>query len=112
MSLTVSLPIVRPRDSFQLALILLLLLNFADALFTLHWVTTGVATEANPVMAWALDHGAEFFLLSKLLIVTSGVALLWRHADRPSVRLAAVPAFVLYSLVVGMHVGAAFLHGP
>lgn len=47
---------------------LLFLLNALDAALTLIWISTGASTEANPLMAWLLAHGAVPFLAVKLAL--------------------------------------------
>jgi len=46
----------------------LFFLNALDAALTLLWISTGASTEANPLMAWLLAHGAVPFLVVKLAI--------------------------------------------
>lgn len=96
--------------SFRRALLVLLVFNVMDALFTLGWIEAGLALEANPLMDTALRYGAEVFLGSKLALVSLGCVILWRHAGLPLARLAAVPVLVLYSAVVGTHLGTALHH--
>ena len=47
---------------------ILFLLNALDAALTLIWISTGASTEANPLMAWLLAHGAVPFLAIKLAL--------------------------------------------
>jgi hypothetical protein len=91
--------------SFEAGLGALVVLNLADALFTLGWVETGLATEANPVMAGALNLGPGLFIASKVALVGLAAAMLYRNRDRAVARLALVPVAVLYALVGGGHVG-------
>jgi len=104
-SITLDSPL--PVISFRRALVVLLVFNVMDALFTLGWIDAGLASEANPLMETALSHGAEFFIGSKLALVSLGSAILWRHAGLPLARLAALPVLVLYAAVVGAHLGTA-----
>jgi hypothetical protein len=97
--------------SFENGLRALLVLNLADALFTLAWVQSGLASEANPVMAGAIDLGPAIFILSKIGLVSLAVLLLWRNRTRLSARLALVPLAMLYAFVAGGHVGFAILQG-
>ena len=70
-----------------------LVLNLVDAVFTLIWVTSGHAVEANPLMAAALDKSPLYFMIAKLALVSGGVALLWR--TRPRARFGAAAALTL-----------------
>ena len=68
-------------------------LNGADAVFTLWWVLSGRAREANPMMDTLLSWGPIPFVVGKLALVFLGTALLWRNRDRP---LAVIGIFVLF----------------
>ena len=94
-------------SSFDRGLRAILWLNLVDALGTLTWLQMGLATEANPVMAWALELGPAVFILSKVALVCQAVGLLWRHRRNGGARLALVPVAILYALVVGTHIGFA-----
>jgi hypothetical protein len=97
--------------SFEGGLRSLVMLNLFDALATLLWVRLGLATEANPVMAQALDTGPGLFILAKVMLVTLAVGLLWRLRGERLARLAAVPLGSLYAMVAGGHVGFGLLAG-
>jgi hypothetical protein len=97
-----------PR-TFERALAILLLLNLLDAAFTLTWVYSGVASEANPVMAGAISLGPGVFIATKVALVTLAVALLWRNREHLTARWALVPVSLLYALVAGGHIGFAIL---
>ena len=47
--------------------LLLFLICTADMCSTLYWVRMGAATEANPWMAFCLNHGALAFCATKML---------------------------------------------
>lgn len=94
-------------ESIEKGLLALFLLNLLDAVATLLWVEAGLATEANPVMAAALDSGPATFLGAKIAVVTLSMALLWRHRARLFPRIAAIPLCLLYAAVGGVHLGVA-----
>lgn len=94
-------------SSFDRGLRAILWLNLLDAGGTLTWLHLGLATEANPVMNWALQLGPAAFILSKVILVCLAVALLWRHRQVASARLALVPVAMLYALIAGTHIGFA-----
>jgi len=97
--------------SFENGLRALLVLNLFDAFLTLLWVSVGLATEANPVMAEAIGHGPAAFLLSKITLVSLAVLLLWRNRDALTARLALIPVALLYAFVGGGHIGFAIKQG-
>ncbi len=97
--------------SFENGLRALLVLNLFDAFLTMIWVYSGLATEANPVMAEAMGHGPGPFLLTKVALVSLAVVLLWRNREALSARLALVPVAMLYAFVGGGHIGFALHKG-
>lgn len=58
--------------------ITLLIMNVIDAALTLALIGMGLATEANPLMARALEYGIPAFLVSKLVLVAMGAYTLYR----------------------------------
>ena len=93
--------------SFEGGLRVVLGINLFDALATLFWIEAGLATEANPIMAAALNAGPSLFVLSKIALVSLAIGLLWTHRAQRGARLALVPVGLLYALVAGAHVGFA-----
>jgi hypothetical protein len=88
----------------------LLLLNLLDAIFTLWWVGTGVAVEANALLRdLVVDHPVRF-VLAKLGLVSLGSLLLWRLRQHPLAVIAIFGAFFVYYLVLLHHLR--FWTGP
>lgn len=88
----------------------LLLLNLLDAIFTLWWVGTGVAVEANALLRdLVVDHPVRF-VLTKLGLVSAGSILLWRLRQHPLAVIAIFGAFLVYYLVLLHHLR--FWSGP
>jgi hypothetical protein len=87
-----------------------LVLNLADAIFTLFYLQIGVAREANPFMESALGHGPLGFMIVKLGLVSLCVLLLVRlHERRDTMRaaqLALVGSAVAYSTLLVYHLTA------
>ena len=81
----------------------LLVLNLLDAGFTLFWVQTGHATEANALMRdLVLAHPVRFVLV-KLVLVSLGSILLWRYRRRPAAVIAIFFAFLVYYFLLLYH---------
>jgi hypothetical protein len=81
-----------------------LVFNLLDLVLTMIVVLAGVATEANPVMAYFLDAGTVPFALVKLTLVSVGVLMMWRERHRPLAVWGSVFVFCVYSLVMLCHV--------
>lgn len=82
-------------------LLLLFLLNCADAFLTLALVENGVAVEANPFMDFLLQHGHLSFIVHKFLITALGVALFCLLKNVMVVRRVLLPlSLLLYASVI------------
>lgn len=86
-----------------------LLLNLLDAVFTLIWVHAGIATEANLLLQDLVERNAIAFALSKSLLVSLGLLLLWRQRARKLASFGIALAFVTYNGLLIYHLGIAVL---
>ncbi|MFN0141421.1 MAG: DUF5658 family protein [Pyrinomonadaceae bacterium] len=89
--------------------LLLFVLNLLDALLTIVWVRSGVATEGNQLMATLLDIGNAPFLGVKIAIgvVTSIVLIRSRHHTLAKYGLAVALAVYLGLMVIHLFTGLA-----
>jgi hypothetical protein len=83
---------------------LLFALNLLDALLTIVWVRSGVATESNQLMASLLDIGNGPFLLVKVAIGVVATVVLVKWGNRPLARYGLVVALAVYLGLMGVHV--------
>jgi len=81
-----------------------LVLNLIDGILTVLLVSTGVAEEANPLMAAALRVSPAIFMAIKLGIVSAGIETLWRLRHNRLANGGAVAVFGAYVAVMGWHV--------
>ena len=81
-----------------------LVLNLLDALFTLTWVVSGLATEANPFLHDLVHRHPVSFVSAKLALVGLGSLLLWRARSRPLAVVAIFVAFLAYYTLLLIHV--------
>lgn len=84
--------------------ILLFGLNLLDALLTIVWVRSGVATEGNQLMAALLDIGNGPFLGVKIAIGLVAAVVLYRWGNRPLARYGLAVALAVYLGLMGIHV--------
>ncbi|BCW99562.1 MAG: DUF5658 family protein [Armatimonadota bacterium] len=91
--------------------VMLVLICVADAVSTLFLVGRGLATEANPLMAWCLERGALVFLTVKAASFAPFVAMceIYRRRNPVTGRLfirvgfwAYLLAYLLLVLVVNL----------
>jgi hypothetical protein len=80
-----------------------LVLNLLDALFTLVWVRSGLAREANPLIEQLVNEHAVGFVVVKLALVGLGSWLLWNRRGQPGAVIAIFTAFFVYYLVLLYH---------
>jgi hypothetical protein len=93
----------------RIAVIAVLLLNLADAVFTLLWVHTGIAIEANALLSDLVERKAVTFALVKMALVSFGVLLLWRHRERPLATFGIGLTCFAYHGLFAYHLGIAAL---
>src|ERR1051325_199673 len=83
---------------------LLFALNLLDALLTIVWVRSGVATEGNQLMARLLDIGNGPFLTVKIAIGAVAAVVLYRWGNRRLARYGLVIALAVYIGLMGIHI--------
>jgi hypothetical protein len=88
---------------FESALKLVVVLNASDAVMTSWWVATGLATEANPLMARVLEHGISAFLATKLFIGLAAVAVFRAHSKHFLSRTGVAAVLVAYIAIFVLH---------
>jgi hypothetical protein len=82
---------------------LLFALNLLDALLTITWVRSGVATEGNQLMASLLDIGNGPFLAVKIAMGALVAVVLLRWGNRPLARYGVAIALAVYISLMGIH---------
>jgi hypothetical protein len=80
-----------------------LVMNPFDAMMTLWWVSSGLATEANPFLEQIVTEYGFLFVVSKISLVMLGTTLLWRYRTRPLAVLGIFAAFLVYYEVFLIH---------
>jgi hypothetical protein len=84
----------------------IVILNLFDALFTLIYTRTGLATESNPVMQGILARSPVVFVAAKLTLVSLSVVLLFRLRHRTAAVVALASGATMYALVFAYHLSA------
>lgn len=87
-------------------------LNIFDGLATVYWVETGVATEANPLMASLLAVSPALLIAVKIALVGLGLGILWQLRSRKLAAFAVKGAAVAYGALFVYHlIGAIVISG-
>jgi hypothetical protein len=84
-------------------IVLLFGLNLLDALLTIIWVRTGIATEGNQLMAKLLDIGNFPFLSVKIAVGAVAALVLLRFANRPLARYGLTVSLAAYLGLMCVH---------
>jgi len=83
--------------------VLLFALNVLDAVLTIVWVRSGVATESNQLMASLLDVGNMPFLIVKIAIGAVAAIVLSRWGSKRLARYGLAVALAVYIGLMGIH---------
>jgi hypothetical protein len=78
-------------------------LNLLDALLTIVWVRSGVATEGNQLMAGLLEIGNWPFLIAKIAVGAIAAFVLVRWGSKPVARYGIVIALAVYMGLMVIH---------
>ena len=79
-----------------------IIMNMLDGIFTLYWVNSGMATEANPLLAEVV-YNPLVFLGIKWSLVGLGSLLLWKRHKTPLAVVGIGLMFTLYYAIVAYH---------
>lgn len=85
----------------------ILILNVADAIFTLLYTGFGLAVEGNPLMDQAMAQGPVLFMAVKLALVSGGVFVLLQLRQRRAAVFAIAGGAVAYAFLCVYHLGEA-----
>lgn len=83
-----------------------LVMNLVDGLLTLVWIWTGLAHEANPLLADLVDNQPVLFMAAKTSLVGLGSWLLWHHRKRKAAVVAIFVCFLAYYYILLYHLSA------
>ncbi len=80
-----------------------IILNLLDALFTLFWVKSGIAKEANIFLQDSINNNPTTFMAIKISLVSFGSILLWRFRKRIFAVIGIFVVFFTYYLILLYH---------
>jgi hypothetical protein len=81
----------------------IIVLNIFDAFFTLFWVGTGFAEEANALLRDLVNNNPIVFVLVKAALVSLGSFLLWRYRRHPLAVVGLFTVFLVYYFILLYH---------
>ena len=74
----------------------IIVLNVLDAVFTLYWINTGLAKEANILLRSLVEEHPLLFVVVKFTLVLSGTYILWRNRYHKYAVLGIFLAFLVF----------------
>lgn len=81
------------------AILPLILLILVDTMATIHWYSVYGIEEANPLMAFLLDHDIIYFFMVKMAVSLAGIAIIHKFYNK---LLSKIGLFVLYLAYVSV----------
>ncbi|MGD8559012.1 MAG: DUF5658 family protein [Gammaproteobacteria bacterium] len=83
----------------------IIVMNILDALFTLFWVNTGLAEEANVLLRFLVHNHPVLFIIAKFALVLTGTYILWRYRRNRYAVFGLFLAFIVYYALLLHHLG-------
>ncbi len=83
----------------------LILLTLFDLVATIYWISSGLATEANPILANAIEKSYIFFAIVKFVFAFTGIYLFDRFKTKRNKLIfdASILMVFVYSCVAIWH---------
>ena len=83
-------------------IIAIFLLSVLDAVFTLLWIKTGLAIEANPLLSDLIEKGSFSFVSTKIALTAFGCGILYhvRHQGKLASRVITFLACLYFSVLL------------
>ena len=89
----------------RLIVMLIIFLNVLDAIFTLYWINTGLAKEANVLLRNLVENHPLIFVVVKFTLVLAGTYILWRNRNNQYAVTGLFLAFLVYYALLLYHIG-------
>lgn len=92
------------KNKIRIILVIIFILNLADALFTINAISNGYTYEVNPMMNWLLEKGASAFLAVKIGVVS--LILLYtyirinQNSYKHTSKILIVIVFIMFGIVL------------
>jgi len=99
----------KPDTAMNYLLSSIMLLSVLDAVFTLSWIRSGIATEANPILDYLLSWGEEYFFAGKIALTASGCIILKNLSHNQFAKKAAISLAGFYGCLTLYHIIGALL---
>ena len=90
---------------------ILVVLVLVDLVATIFWVSSGEATEANPVMNYFLQKSFYLFTVAKLALTFGGILILDKFKNIFNKLIFKISLFliVIYAVLAGWHIVGVFM---
>jgi len=81
----------------------LVIFTLLDLLFTLFWVGSGLGSEANPLMAAAIDKSYLTFAMLKISLAYMGILILKKYEKIKIAFKVTIFAIIIYTMLMIWH---------
>ena len=98
------MPTPRAKAVINILLPVLVLLTLIDLTATVFWVSSGIATETNPILEAAIQKSFLLFALVKISLAYFGILILRHYKKKKIVFDLAMAAVFVYLGVTAWHV--------
>ena len=98
------MPTPRAKAVINILLPVLVLLTLIDLTATVFWVSSGIATEANPLLEAVIQKSFLLFAVVKIVLAYLGILILRHHKKKRIVFDLAMAAVFVYLGVTAWHV--------
>jgi hypothetical protein len=95
--------LTRRQEWMAILIGILFMLNAIDAVATVTWISAGLATEANPLMAPLIELHPAVFVATKLTLVGLCSYLLWQHREHRFSLVATIGLVSVYYALIAYH---------
>ena len=93
-----------------ISIFLIAIMNIIDMSATLLWIDMGIATEANPLLAWCLDQSVWLFTAVKSSIVGLALTCFYYHRALKFTQVGICIVGLGYFALTLYHAYIGFLH--
>ena len=87
------------------AILPLILLILVDTMATIHWYSAYGIEEANPLMAFLLDHDIIYFFMVKMAVSLVGIAIIHKFYNKLLSKIGLFVLYLAYVSVFFIHLG-------
>jgi hypothetical protein len=82
----------------------IIILCLLDAIFTMLWLSTGIAIESNPLMEFLINKSHLLFITVKMALTFASIHVLYKYKDIKGVLTTGKILAILYLVIIIYHI--------